>query len=139
MRVKQIKECEFKILNLNSILREILDYIRPINEEKVIIKTKKLSIGGIALFPFIILNSKLSLERQETLINHEKIHLRQQLELLVLPFYILYLANYLINLFIYKNHQNAYRNIIFEKEAFENEKRNDYLKSRKIWAFIYFI
>lgn len=139
MRVKQIKECEFKILNLNSILREILDYIRPINEEKVIIKTKKLSIGGIALFPFIILNSKLSLERQETLINHEKIHLRQQLELLVLPFYILYLANYLINLFIYKNHQKAYRNIIFEKEAFENEKRNDYLKSRKIWAFIYFI
>lgn len=139
MRVKQIKECEFKILNLNSILREILDYIRPINETKVIIKTKKLSIGGIALFPFIILNSKLSLERQETLINHEKIHLRQQLELLVLPFYILYLANYLINLFIYKNHQKAYRNIIFEKEAFENEKRNDYLKSRKIWAFIYFI
>ncbi len=139
MRVKQIKECEFKILNLNSILREILDYIRPINEEKVIIKTKKLSIGGIALFPFIILNSKLSLERQETLINHEKIHLRQQLELLVLPFYILYLANYLINLFIYKNHQKAYRNIIFEKEAFENEKRNDYLKSRKIWAFINFI
>lgn len=139
MRVKQIKECEFKILNLNSILREILDYIRPINEEKVIIKTKKLSIGGIALFPFIILNSKLSLERQATLINHEKIHLRQQLELLVLPFYILYLANYLINLFIYKNHQKAYRNIIFEKEAFENEKRNDYLKSRKIWAFIYFI
>ena len=126
MRVKQIKECEFKILNLNSILREILDYIRPINETKVIIKTKKLSIGGIALFPFIILNSKLSLERQETLINHEKIHLRQQLELLVLPFYILYLANYLINLFIYKNHQKAYRNIIFEKEAFENEKRIDY-------------
>ena len=139
MRVKQIKECEFKNLNLNSILREILDYIRPINEEKVIIKTKKLTIGGIALFPFIILNSKLSLERQETLINHEKIHLRQQLELLVLPFYILYLANYLINLFIYKNHQKAYRNIIFEKEAFENEKRNDYLKSRKIWAFINFI
>lgn len=139
MRVKQIKECEFKILNLNSILREILDYIRPINEEKVIIKTKKLTIGGIALFPFIILNSKLSLERQETLINHEKIHLRQQLELLVLPFYILYLANYIINLLVYKNHQKAYRNIIFEKEAFENEKRNDYLKSRKIWAFINFI
>jgi hypothetical protein len=41
---------------------------------------------GITLFPFIILFS--SKEKQNhVLLNHEKIHIRQQLELLILPFF----------------------------------------------------
>lgn len=40
---------------------------------------------GITLFPFIVLRQS-RMKDDPVLINHEKIHLRQQLELLVIPF-----------------------------------------------------
>lgn len=46
---------------------------------------KNTKISGITLFPFILLRKK-ELRRNQILINHEKIHLRQQLELLIIPF-----------------------------------------------------
>ena len=88
----------------------------------LIFRSVKLKIGGIALFPFILINSKLSSERQRTLVNHERIHIRQQIELLVIPFYVWYLINYLVNRFKYNSHDKAYRNIIFERAG--NIKRN---------------
>ena len=94
--------------------------------------------AGMTVFPFVILKSKYYLENKTT-INHEKIHIRQQLELLVLPFYILYFGNLFLNLLIYRNFQKAYRNIIFEREAYANEKNLDYLKSRSFWSFLKFI
>jgi hypothetical protein len=42
--------------------------------------------GGIALFPFIILNTRLS--KVPAKINHETIHIKQQQELLVFFFYL---------------------------------------------------
>lgn len=63
--------------------------------------------------------------------NHEFIHFRQQIELLILPFYIIYILNYLINLILYHNHQQAYRNILFEREAYENDAKLNYLADRK--------
>lgn len=100
------------------------------------LKTKRMKLGGIAMFPFIIINSNLSIERQSVLTNHELIHIRQQIELLVIPFYILYLANYLMNRFKYKTHQEAYRNIIFEREAFKEEEDFNYLSGRVMWNFL---
>lgn len=97
-----------------------------------------MKLGGIALFPFIIINSGLTAQRQMVLLNHERIHIRQQLELLVVPFYILYLTNYLINRIRYTSHQEAYRNIIFEREAFSKESDPKYLSERKIWQFLKF-
>jgi hypothetical protein len=102
----------------------------------LIIRTKRINLGGIALFPVIIINSKLTKERQKVLINHELIHIRQQLELMVIPFYIAYLFNYLLNRFKYKTHNEAYRNIIFEKEAFRHESDFDYLSNRPFWNFL---
>lgn len=67
--------------------------------------------------------------------NHEFIHLRQQIELLIIPFYILYLLNYLINLIIYRSHFLAYRNIAFEREAYENDSRLSYLSGRRFAAW----
>ena len=66
--------------------------------------------------------------------NHEKIHLRQQLELLLIFFYIIYLLSYIYEL--YKG--NNYKKIIFEREAFANESNFDYLKKRKFWNWIYY-
>lgn len=70
------------------------------------------------------------------IINHEKIHLRQQLELLILPFYILYLINYLFNLIIYKKHDLAYRKIIFEQEAYLHDADLKYLKNNSWYGWI---
>lgn len=104
----------------------------------MIISIKQLWVGGIALFPFIFISSKLSDNRKPILINHEKIHIRQQIELLVIPFYIFYLLNYLFNLIKFREHDKAYKNIIFEKEAFINESDLDYLSKRKYFSFIFF-
>lgn len=93
---------------------------------------------GRALWPFILLREK-ALKEDLVLINHEKIHLRQQLEMLVLPFYIWYGAEYFFRLIQYKQHHLAYRNISFEREAYGNEKGLDYVSKRKIFAFVKYL
>ena len=90
---------------------------------------------GITLFPFIFLLRKED-KRNKVLINHEKIHIRQQLELLVIPFFIWYGLEFLVRLFQYKNRREAYRNISFEREAYNNEKDLDYLKKRSFGSFL---
>ncbi len=93
---------------------------------------------GIALWPFIVVKDSF-LKEDEAFINHERIHIRQQAELLVLPFYIFYFAEYIIRLFQYRNSQLAYRNISFEREAYYNEDDLYYLKNRKPWSFIKYL
>lgn len=89
---------------------------------------------GIALFPFILLNSK-DLKNNKTIINHERIHLKQQSELLVIPFYIWYLVEFIIRFSQHYNFRKAYENISFEREAFTNDKNLEYLSTRKYWSF----
>ncbi|MFC4143439.1 hypothetical protein [Pedobacter mendelii] len=96
---------------------------------------KNLPAAGMAIFPFILLK-KETYRKDEQIINHEKIHLRQQLELLVLPFYILYLFNYFINLIRFRKHDLAYRKIIFEQEAYDNENDLNYLKNGKWFGWM---
>lgn len=93
---------------------------------------------GLTLFPFIFLLRKED-KRNKVLINHEKIHIRQQLELLVFPFFIWYGIEFLIRLVQFKNWSRAYRNISFEREAYENEKDLDYLKKRSFWNFLKYV
>lgn len=82
-------------------------------------------IRALAFFPFIIIPSTTIID--DVLINHEKIHLRQQLELLVLPFHIWYLiALYRV----------GYLQIKFEREAYANENNLNYLKNRKPYSFM---
>ncbi|WP_245221935.1 hypothetical protein [Pedobacter kyungheensis] len=96
---------------------------------------KKLPAAGMALFPFILVKSA-GLKSDAIIINHEKIHLRQQLELLILPFYIFYLLNYFVNLIKYRSHHLAYRNIIFEKEAYNHEHNLQYLKKGSWYGWL---
>lgn len=93
---------------------------------------------GITLFPFIILvNEK---DRGDVLLlNHEKIHIRQQLEMLVLPFFVWYGIEYFVLLLKYKDRFLAYRNISFEREAYANEKDLDYLKKRPFGYFLIYL
>jgi len=89
---------------------------------------------GLTIWPFIFLKNRL-LKEDVVLINHERIHIRQQIELLVLPFFILYVLEFVIRLFQYRSWHLAYRNISFEREAYINENDLNYLKSRPFWSF----
>lgn len=93
---------------------------------------------GISLFPFIIFSERKSKE-DLVLLNHEKIHMRQQLELLIFPFFVWYAVEFLFRYFQYKNWNIAYRNISFEREAYANEKDLNYLKKRPFWKFYKFL
>ena len=93
---------------------------------------------GITIFPFMFLKYK-TLKWNKVLINHEKIHMRQQIELLILPFFVLYGIEFLIRLFQYKKWKLAYRNISFEREAYSKEKDLEYLKTRPFFNFLRFI
>lgn len=93
---------------------------------------------GLTLFPFVFLkHAQLKLNR--VLINHERIHLRQQLELLILPFFIWYSLEFLMRYSHYKNWHQAYRNISFEREAYQHEQDLDYLKKRSFWNFLKYL
>lgn len=94
--------------------------------------------SGITLFPFIILKhakNEISEYDFNVLLNHEKIHFYQQLETLIVFFYILYLFFYIKNRLKGLKHFAAYQNIPFEKESYEFEKDFSYLKNRKFWAW----
>lgn len=92
----------------------------------------------MALWPFIILQNK-GLLSDATFINHEKIHLRQQAEMLIVFFYVWYLFEFILRWIQFKNRYQAYKNISFEREAYTNEKDLDYLKKRSFWEFVKFI
>lgn len=90
---------------------------------------------GLAAFPFVFVKYRVDKENL-VFLNHEKIHLRQQLELLVLPFFIWYFMEYLVRLVQYRKADLAYRNISFEREAYANENDLEYLKHRPFFRFL---
>ncbi|GAB3716157.1 hypothetical protein [Flavobacterium koreense] len=93
---------------------------------------------GLTFYPFVFLADKDD-KLNKVFINHEKIHIRQQLELLILPFYLWYFTEYLFRLIQYKDRKEAYFNISFEREAYKNEKDLNYLKQRSFWRFLKYV
>ena len=65
--------------------------------------------------------------------NHERIHSEQMKEMLFIGFYLWYLVEWIIRLF---GKGNAYRNLSFEKEAYDNEDNLTYLDTRKPYAWL---
>jgi hypothetical protein len=93
---------------------------------------------GLTLYPFVFLKDKSDKENV-ILLNHERIHIRQQIELLVVPFLVWYIVEYFVRLIQYNDRNLAYKNISFEREAYQNEKSLHYLKQRSFWRFINFL
>lgn len=93
---------------------------------------------SITIFPFILLKYTY-LKSNTSLINHERIHLRQQLEMLVILFYVVYVFEFFIRLLQFRIWKLAYKNISFEREAYYYESKMNYLKKRSFWNFIKFI
>ena len=93
--------------------------------------------SAITLYPFVLIGERTHLSRR--LVVHERIHLRQQVETLIIPFYILYLLEYLIGIMHYRNGYKAYRNISFEREAYTHDGNFFYLLKRPFWNWIHFL
>ncbi len=96
---------------------------------------QRYSIAGIAIWPMIFV-AKDSFKNNKVLINHEKIHLIQQLELLLIVFIKLYFGQYFISRLKKKTHREAYKTIALELEAKHNERNLNYLRERKLYSFI---
>ena len=79
---------------------------------------------AITIWPFIFVREECSFDEVD--LNHENIHGKQQLELLIIFFYLIYLVEWIIK---------GYRNISFEREAYGNEDNLNYLKTRKHYAW----
>ena len=104
-----------------------------------VIKNKILPIGknyfAINLFGLIFAKGKCD----SITLNHEKIHTRQMIELLVIPFYLWYVTEWLIRLLFTGKSYKAYSNIAFEREAYTNQGNQEYLKTRKPFSFLSYL
>ncbi|MEZ4904795.1 MAG: hypothetical protein R2822_25110 [Spirosomataceae bacterium] len=89
-------------------------------------------VGGLTLFPCIFFKQNNPSLR---LINHEQIHIRQQVEMGLILFYVWYLVEFLMRWIQYGHRYTAYRNISFEREAYANDNNLKYLATRKLWGF----
>lgn len=93
---------------------------------------------GITIFPFVFVKHE-NLKLDEALINHERIHLRQQLEFLILPFFMWYIVEFFIRYIQFRNWSLAYKNISFEREAYKEECSKDFLKKRPFLNFLQYL
>ena len=89
--------------------------------------------GFLAINLFGLLFCKKDAKINDVIVNHESIHTSQMKEMLYIPFYLLYVTEWLIKL-LFKG--NAYRNISFEREAYDNQYNLNYLKERKRYNWI---
>ena len=89
--------------------------------------------GFLAINLFGLLFCKKDAKINDVIVNHESIHTSQMKEMLYIPFYLWYVIEWLIKL-LFKG--NAYRNISFEREAYDNQYNLNYLKERKRYNWI---
>lgn len=89
--------------------------------------------GFLAINLFGLLFCKKDAKINDVIVNHESIHTSQMKEMLYIPFYLWYVTEWLVKL-LFKG--NAYRNISFEREAYDNQYNLNYLKERKHYSWI---
>lgn len=91
--------------------------------------------NALTLYPFIFVRTDA--DEDPNLIPHEKIHLEQQKELFVIPFYIIYVLHWIINVITFCKY--PYYNIAFEQEAYNNDWNPNYLSTRKRYNWIKYL
>jgi hypothetical protein len=94
-----------------------------------------ISIWAISFGFWVWCRGKLS----EATRRHETTHFQQQIELLFVGFYVLYLTFWLWGLIKYRNGKKAYLEIPFEREAYRNEMNADYLATRSRYNWVRYV
>lgn len=104
-----------------------------------VILNKLLPIGkkfhAINLFGIVFAKGECS----KVTLNHEKIHTRQMLELMIIPFYLFYILEWLVKIINYRNNYEAYKKISFEREAYKHQNDLEYLKKRRPYEFVKYL
>lgn len=67
--------------------------------------------------------------------NHEYIHSLQQREMGYVLFFLWYNIEWLVRLILYRSSMKAYRNIAFEREAYDCERNLEYAEHRRHFAW----
>ena len=94
---------------------------------------------SMAMWPFVIVKRSKRDEFSDRVRRHEEIHLRQQLELWLVGFYVLYGWYYVKGRFKYRSHEVAYGNNPFEREAYTYDYLATYLEQRQRFAWRAFL
>lgn len=82
---------------------------------------KRFKIKAIVLYPFVLYQDKVP---DSDIVSHEIIHLDQIKRLGATKFYLRYLKEYAIGRKHGLSHDEAYRQISFEKEAYAHDSKN---------------
>lgn len=117
---------------------------------------------AVTIFPFVFYLNK-NVKANSITRNHESIHIRQQMECtvvgllvstiqvslfrvtmwVILPgallFYLIYLTDFVVKYFVYKDWNTAYREISFEREAYLNANIESYIGFRKPFSWIKYL
>ena len=89
--------------------------------------------GAINLFGVLFAKQKMKLTPE--VLNHEMIHTCQMRELGYVPFYIVYVVEWLIRMAQHRGKlYDAYYAISFEREAYANGSNPDYITHRRHFA-----
>ncbi len=91
--------------------------------------------AAMCLHPFLLVNREFDIARFPETLNHERIHARQQIEMLWIFFFLWYLTEYLVRLLMYRSHHQAYMNLSHEREAYLHAGDPGYLKKRRPFAW----
>lgn len=91
---------------------------------------------AINLFGVLFVRSEYKYKLKQSTIRHENIHTMQMKELLYVFFYLWYIIEWIVRLFM---KGDAYRNICFEREAYENQKWIEYPKNRRRFNFVKYL
>ena len=98
-------------------------------------KIAPIEISGISLLGFIFCRRPVT----KTELRHETIHFHQQIELLFIGFFLLYVLFWVANLVRFRDPKRAYYESPFEREAYTNERKYTYLKKRPLWNWIHYV
>jgi hypothetical protein len=96
-------------------------------------KINGFQVDGSEFIPCVII---LRRGCPESIVRHETVHYEQMLECLFVFWYLIYLFNYLINLIRYRDHKIAYKYILFEREAYNNQNNANYIGIRKRYNWL---
>ena len=94
-------------------------------------KISPINIGAFS-FAFFVWSRKELSDRTK---RHETIHFQQQLELLFVFQWVLYILFWLRGYIKYRNGKVAYIKNPFEQEAYINQHKADYLSTRKRYSW----
>ena len=110
----------------------------------IIIRNNIIPFAGYsAINLFGILFVRKDANITDIMIRHESIHTKQMVEMLWIFFYLWYVIERFIKSFKYGDETGgdggAYRNISFEREAYDNEDDETYLDNRKHYSWWYYL